>query len=99
MLMLCCRYPGALDTVLVDCVGVMCSAQQKNLLHHFLSLTMCCGKYQVGRVGFVCLFHSACRCSLRPGSEWAQFFKISIMKRFEDNLDYMFWCFLKLFKI
>ncbi|XP_058262423.1 HEAT repeat-containing protein 1 isoform X1 [Hemibagrus wyckioides] len=41
------KYPGALDAVLVSCVGEMCSAQQKNLLHQFLSLTMCCGKHQV----------------------------------------------------
>ncbi|GAA6085032.1 HEAT repeat-containing protein 1 [Tachysurus ichikawai] len=41
------KYPGALDAVLVSCTGEMCSAQQKNLLHQFLSLSMCCGKHQV----------------------------------------------------
>ncbi|KAF7704986.1 hypothetical protein HF521_020272 [Silurus meridionalis] len=40
------KYPGALDAVLVGCVGEMGSAQQKNLLHQFLSLTLCCGKHQ-----------------------------------------------------
>lgn len=59
MLMLCCRYPGALDAVLVACVGEISAAQQKNLLHQFLSLTVCCGKHQVGRVAFVS-FPSAC---------------------------------------
>ncbi|KAB5555247.1 hypothetical protein PHYPO_G00031300 [Pangasianodon hypophthalmus] len=41
------KYSGALDAVLVGCVGEKCSAKQKNLLHQFLSLTMCCGKHQV----------------------------------------------------
>ncbi|XP_053495912.1 HEAT repeat-containing protein 1 [Ictalurus furcatus] len=41
------KYPGALDAVLVACVGEISAAQQKNLLHQFLSLTVCCGKHQV----------------------------------------------------
>ncbi|TSL75270.1 HEAT repeat-containing protein 1 [Bagarius yarrelli] len=48
------KYPGALDAVLVSCVGEMGSAQQKNLLHQFLSLTTSCGKHQVSfRLGHV----------------------------------------------
>lgn len=41
------RYPGALDSVLEKQTTELRSEEQKNLLHHFLSLTMSCGRHQV----------------------------------------------------
>uniref|UniRef100_A0A4W4GBE1 HEAT repeat-containing protein 1 n=1 Tax=Electrophorus electricus TaxID=8005 RepID=A0A4W4GBE1_ELEEL len=41
------RCPTALDAIFEGHMSAQRSEQQKKLLHHFLSLTMSCGKYQV----------------------------------------------------
>ncbi|XP_076844012.1 HEAT repeat-containing protein 1 [Brachyhypopomus gauderio] len=41
------KCPGALDAVLEVRMNEENSEQRNNLLHHFLSLTLSCGKYQV----------------------------------------------------
>ncbi|XP_035389147.1 HEAT repeat-containing protein 1 isoform X2 [Electrophorus electricus] len=42
-----CKCPTALDAIFEGHMSAQRSEQQKKLLHHFLSLTMSCGKYQV----------------------------------------------------
>jgi len=42
------RYPCALDVALENRVKNVISDDEKSLLHQFISLTMSCGKYQVG---------------------------------------------------
>lgn len=41
------RYPSAMDVVLENHVKNVSCDQEKILLHHFISLTMSCGKYQI----------------------------------------------------
>lgn len=42
------RYPCALDVAMENRVKNVFSDNEKSLLHQFISLTMSCGKYQVG---------------------------------------------------
>lgn len=49
------RYPCALDVALENHVKKMSSDHEKTVLHQFISLTMSCGKYQVGLSGVLLL--------------------------------------------
>lgn len=47
------RYPKALDAVLEKHLEDCTDETEQNLFHQFISLSLSCGKYKVGRNSFV----------------------------------------------